>query len=92
NAGPETLGLMRAMPAAGAVVAGVVLTRMPPVRPAGTWLFAALAMFALSTIVFALSTSLWLSLLALFIYGATDMVSVNVRLTIIQLATPDELR
>ncbi|MEM7704566.1 MAG: MFS transporter [Pseudomonadota bacterium] len=92
NAGPETLGLMRAMPAAGAVVAGVVLTRMPPVRPAGTWLFAALAMFSLSTIVFALSTNLWLSLLALFIYGATDMVSVNVRLTIIQLATPDELR
>ncbi|MEM9172172.1 MAG: MFS transporter [Pseudomonadota bacterium] len=90
--GPEALGLMRAMPAAGAMIAGVILTRMPDMRPAGTLLFAALAMFAVSIIVFAFSGNLWLSLVALFVYGATDMVSVNVRMSIIQLATPDSLR
>lgn len=90
--GPEALGLMRAMPAVGAVAAGILLARLPPMRQTGNLLFAALAVFALSIIVFALSGSLWLSLIALFVYGASDMVSVNVRMTIIQLATPDELR
>ena len=90
--GPEALGLMRAMPAAGAVVAGVVLARLPAMRRAGHLLYASLVLFAISIIVFGLSSSLWLSLVALFVYGATDMLSVNVRLTIMQLATPDELR
>ena len=90
--GPEALGLMRAMPAGGAVVAGVMFARLPPMRRTGALLNAALAVFALSIIVFGLSGSLWLSLVALFVYGASDMVSVNVRATIIQLATPDELR
>ncbi|MEM9532117.1 MAG: MFS transporter [Pseudomonadota bacterium] len=92
NLGPEALGLMRAMPAVGALLAGIVLTRLPPVRSTGTLLFVSLAIFAMSIIVFALSGSLWLSLAALFVYGASDMVSVNVRLTTIQLATPDDLR
>ena len=92
DVGPEALGLMRAMPAAGAVVAGVLLARLPTMRNAGAMLFGALAVFAASIIVFALSGSLWLSLAALFVYGASDMISVNVRMTIIQLATPDELR
>ncbi len=90
--GPEALGLMRAMPAAGAVAAGLVFTRLGTVRPAGTLLFVSLVLFTASIFVFALSGTLWLSLIALFVYGAADMVSVNIRLTIIQLATPDELR
>ena len=92
DVGPEALGLMRAMPALGAAVAGVALARMPAMRDAGRLLFAALALFALSIIVFALSGNLWLSLAALLVYGATDMVSVNVRTTVTQHATPDELR
>lgn len=90
--GPEALGLMRAMPALGAVVAGVLLARLPSMRRTGLLLNVSLAVFAGSILVFALSGSLWLSLTALFVYGASDMVSVNVRTTIIQLATPDELR
>ncbi|MDX1480274.1 MAG: MFS transporter, partial [Woeseiaceae bacterium] len=92
NVGPETLGLMRAMPALGAVIAGVLLARLPAMRRTGSLLFSALVVFALSILVFALSASLWLSLAALFVYGASDMVSVNVRMTVIQLATPDGLR
>ena len=92
NVGPEALGLMRAMPALGAVAAGVLLTRLPAMRNAGQLLYVSLLIFALSIIVFAVSGSLWLSLLALLVYGASDMVSVNVRMTIVQLATPEELR
>ena len=92
DVGPEALGLMRAMPALGAVLAGLLLTRLPAMRQAGKLLYVSLAVFALSIIVFGLSTSLWLSLAALLVYGASDMVSVNVRSSIIQLATPDELR
>lgn len=92
HVGPEALGMMRAMPALGAVVAGILLTRLPAMRRTGALLNAALAVFAMSILVFAVSGSLMLSLGALFIYGASDMVSVNVRSTIIQLATPDELR
>ena len=92
NVGPEALGLMRAMPAVGAVTAGALLAYLPTMRRTGTLLYVSLAIFAFSIIVFGLSTSLWLSLAALFVYGASDMVSVNVRTTVIQLATPDELR
>ena len=90
--GPEGLGLMRAMPALGAVAAGVVFSGLAAVRNTGKLLFVSLLVFALSILVFALSGNLWLSLAALFVYGATDMVSVNVRMTTIQLATPDDLR
>ncbi|MEO1036631.1 MAG: MFS transporter [Pseudomonadota bacterium] len=92
NVGPEALGLMRAMPALGAVGAGVLFSRLADVRNTGSLLFVSLAVFGLSIVAFALSGSLWVTLVALFVYGATDMVSVNVRLTTIQLATPDELR
>ncbi len=92
NIGPEALGLLRAMPALGAVVAGVLMARLGTLRHSGKQLFIALAVFALSILVFAVSHSFWLSLMALLIYGASDMVSVNIRSTLIQLATPDELR
>ncbi|MBL4826459.1 MAG: MFS transporter [Spongiibacteraceae bacterium] len=92
HAGPEALGLLRAMPALGGVVMGVALSKLPPLRQAGKLLFISLFIFASSIMVFALSETLWISLVALWIYGASDMVSVNVRSTLIQLATSDDLR
>lgn len=92
DVGPEALGLLRAMPALGAVIAGVLIARIPTMRHTGATLFVALAVFALSILVFAVSETFWLSLAALLIYGGSDMISVNVRTTLIQLATPDELR
>jgi MFS family permease len=92
NVGPEALGLMHAMPALGAVAAGALLAYLPTMRHTGFLLNVSLAVFALSIIVFGLSASLWLSLAALFVYGASDMVSVNIRSTVIQLATPEQLR
>jgi len=88
----KTLGLMRSMPALGGVMMGIVLTKLPPMRKSGLMLFGALVIFAASVFVFALSTVLWLSLAALWVYGASDMISVNIRSTLIQLATPDQLR
>ena len=90
--GPETLGLLRAMPALGGVVMGLLLAKLPPMRKSGKQLFIALGIFAASILVFALSSTLWISLAALWVYGASDMISVNIRSTLIQLATPDELR
>ncbi len=91
NVGPDALGVLRGMPALGAVMVGILMTRLPIPRP-GISLFIALVVFSLSIILFAYSTHFWLSLIALWIYGAMDMVSVNIRSTLIQMATPDELR
>ena len=90
--GPEALGMLRAMPALGGVMMGLTLAKLPPLRQAGKHLFFSLLVFSGSILVFAFSDKLWLSLAALWVYGAADMVSVNIRLTLIQLATPDELR
>lgn len=90
--GPEALGAMRAMPALGALVVGAMMARMPELRQTGRLLFFSLLVFAASITLFAFSEILWLSLFALLVYGGSDMVSVNIRLTLIQLATPDELR
>ncbi len=90
--GPEALGLLRAMPALGSVVAGLMIVRLPPIRWAGNQLFMALGLFSISIVIFSISRTLWISLGALFIYGASDMVSVSIRSTLIQLATPDDLR
>jgi len=92
NVGPESLGVLRGMPALGGVVVGLGLAALPPMRRSGLCLFAALVVFAASILVFAVSTIFWVSLVALFVYGAADMVSVNIRMTLIQLATPDHLR
>ncbi len=90
--GPEALGLLRGMPALGAVAMGLLLAKLPPMRHSGKALFISLAVFSLSILLFAFSTHLWLSLFALWVYGASDMVSMNIRGTLIQLATPDSLR
>jgi MFS family permease len=76
----------------GACIMALYQTRHPPGRRVGSKLLAAVAIFGLATVVFALSTSLLLSLSARIIVGASDMVSVNIRSSLIQLATPDALR
>ena len=92
HAGPIGLGFLRSAPAAGAFVVAFSLTRYQIERRVGATMFAAVAVFGLSTIVFGLSTSFPLSLAALFFLGASDMVSVNIRSSLIQLATPDAMR
>jgi len=92
HVGPGGLGLLRSAPAAGAFTMAFVLTHRPLKRHVGARMFAAVAIFGLATVTFGLSTWFPLSLLALFVLGASDMVSVNVRGTLIQLATPDNMR
>ena len=92
DVGPWGLGFLRSAAGVGALVMVVWLVRNPIRDHAGKVMFATVAVYGLSIIVFGLSTTLWLSLPALFVMGAADMVSVNVRSTLIQLATPDELR
>lgn len=90
--GPEGLGILRAAPALGAVVVGLWLARHPPERNAGRILLFAVAGFGLCIIGFGLSTHFWLSALLLLGSGLCDGVSVVLRSTILQLATPDEMR
>jgi MFS family permease len=92
HAGPEALGILRAAPAFGSVLTGLWLSRRPLGHGAGRLLLVAVAGFGLCIIGFALSTQLWLSALLLLMSGLCDGVSVVVRTTILQLATPDHLR
>jgi len=92
HVGPEGLGLLRGAPAMGALLMSLVLARWTIRRRAGTILFSCVAVFGVTTIVFGLSHAFWLSMVALFINGAVDMVSVVVRQTLVQLDTPDEMR
>lgn len=90
--GPWGLGLLRAAPAVGALSMAVFLAYHPIRRHAGPKMFGAVALFGLSTIVFGVSTSLALSLVALVVMGASDVVSVVVRQSLVQVRTPDEMR
>jgi MFS family permease len=90
--GPEALGILRAAPAVGAVLVGLWFSRRPPELNAGRLLLAAVAGFGVCIIAFALSTQLWLSAALLFASGLCDGVSVVIRSTILQLATPDAMR
>jgi MFS family permease len=92
HVGPVGLGVMRAMPAAGAAVLGAVLAVRPVQTRVGGWLFGGVAVFGVASIVFGLSTSLPLTLLALFAMGAGDMVSMYIRHLLVQLETPDHIR
>lgn len=92
HTGPWGLGLLRAAPAVGALVMSVWLTRFPLDRQVGRIMFAAVGVFGVATIVFALSTAFWLSMAALFVLGAADMISVVVRSSLVQLETPDAMR
>ncbi len=90
--GPEGLGILRAAPALGAVAVGVWMARHPPEKNAGRLLLWVVAGFGLCIIGFGLSTSFWLSALLLLASGMFDGVSVVLRSTILQLATPDAMR
>lgn len=92
HVGPEGFGLLRAAFGVGALVMAVYLARFPIVRRGGLWMFAAVAVFGVCTLIFGLSKVAWLSAAALFVGGAADMISVNIRQTLIQLATPDAMR
>jgi MFS family permease len=92
HVGAWGLGLLRSAPAVGALTMSVALTRWPLERRVGRKLLAAVGLFGVATMVFGLSSSFWLSLLALALTGAADMVSVVIRQTLVQLETPDAMR
>ena len=92
HAGPWGLGVLRGTPAAGALLMSAVLARHAITRRAGVRMFQAVIIFGLATIVFAVSRSIWLSILALAIMGAADTVSVVIRIALVQLSTPDAMR
>ena len=90
--GPAGLGVLRAAPAVGALCAAIVLSRRPVRARAGRTLLTVVALYGVTIIVFGLSETMWLSLLALAAGGGVDMVSVVLRQTILPYVTPDELR
>ena len=90
--GPWGLGILRAAPAVGALLMTVVLARTSIKRRVGMRMFQAVIVFGLATSVFAVSEWVWLSLIALAIMGAADTVSVVIRVSLVQLQTPDEMR
>lgn len=92
HAGAIELGFLRAAPALGAVLMAFIIAYKPPTKNAGRNLFLSVAAFGLSTIFFGLSENIWLAFFFLFLTGAFDNVSVVIRHTILQLATPDNMR
>lgn len=92
HTGPWGLGVLRATPAVGALLMTAVLARYTIRNRVGLRMFSAVIIFGGSTVVFAVSQSLWLSILALAIMGAADTVSMVIRSSLVQLATPDEMR
>jgi len=92
HTGPYGLGILRAAPGVGAVAVAILLAHYPLRRKAGFAMLYCVCGFGVFTIVFGLSHSIALSLIALMLTGAFDMVSVIVRSTLVQLTTPDEMR
>ena len=90
--GPDGLGLLRAAPGVGAVVVALVFTWKPLARRVGPAMLWGVALFGISTVIFGLSESFAVSLAALAVLGAADMVSVYIRHMLVQLETPDEIR
>ena len=92
HVGVEGLGPLRAAASAGAALTAVALALRPVARRVGPVMFVCVGIFGAATIVFGLSTNLWLSLAALAVLGAADMISVYIRSSLIQLHTPDAMR
>ena len=92
DVGPGGLGLLRSMPAVGALVVALWLAQRPLQSRSGLRMFQGVALFGVATIGFGLSTSVLLSCLCLFVLGAADMISVFVRSTLVQFDTPDAMR
>ena len=91
GAGPEGLGILRAAPAIGSFLMGIYLAHRPPIRRAGVTLFASVALFGVCIIAFAVSRNFYLSMALLTLSGMADQISVVIRGTLIQTATPDHL-
>ncbi len=92
DVGPGGLGLLRSMPAVGALLVALWLAQRPLQSHSGLRMFQGVAIFGVATIGFGLSTSLVLSCLCLFVLGAADMISVFIRSTLVQFDTPDAMR
>jgi MFS family permease len=92
HTGAWGLGVLRGAPAVGALIMAATLARYSIKRRVGMRMFQAVIVFGLATVIFALSHWLWLSMLALVVLGAADMVSVVIRLSLVQLGTPNEMR
>ena len=92
HAGAKGLGLLRAMPSLGALAVSLTLIFRPIQRRAGKLMLVCVGIFGAATVLFGLSRSLWVSTVALLLVGASDMVSVVVRSSVLQLATPPEMR
>jgi len=90
--GPAGLGALRTAPGIGAAIVAIAVGIKPIERHVGRWMFGGVALFGLSTVVFGLSKSFWVSLVALVLLGAGDMVSVFIRGIVVQLETPDAIR
>jgi MFS family permease len=92
HTGPWGLGVLRGAPAAGALLMSAVLARHAITRRAGIRMFQAVITFGVATVLFAVSRSIWFSILALTVMGAADTISVVIRIALVQLSTPDEMR
>ncbi|HKR25550.1 MAG TPA: MFS transporter [Allosphingosinicella sp.] len=92
HVGSEGLGALRAAPAVGAALTALILAKRPLRRHVGVKMFVCVGIFGAATMVFGESRWMWLSLAALFVLGASDMISVYVRSSLIQLHTPDAMR
>jgi hypothetical protein len=90
--GAHGFGLLRSGPAIGAAAMASALSRWPLHRRAGRWMFVGVAAFGMATLVFAISKSLIVSMIALVALGAADMISVYVRQSLVQIVTPDHMR
>ena len=92
DAGSTGAGFLRSAMAGGALVSGIMLTQVTLERSVGKIMFGTVVVFGICTVAFGLSDILWVSLVAMAVLGAADMVSVNIRTTLMQIATPDEMR
>ena len=92
HTGPRGLGALRAAPAIGALTMSLLMARFPIIRKAGARMFVCVAIFAVCIVIFGISKNLWLSLAVLALGGAADCISVIIRGSLLQLATPPEMR
>jgi MFS family permease len=92
HTGPWGLGVLRGAPAIGALLTTAVLTQYTITHRVGLRMFQAVIVFGVATIVFAVSHSIWLSIIALAVMGAADTISMVIRIALVQLSTPDEMR
>ena len=90
--GAQSLGLLRGATGVGAAITAAIIAYRPIRRRAGTWMFASVLVFGLATVGFAKTRSLWVAVPILFVMGASDMVSVVIRQTLLQKETPPEMR